>query len=190
MTITDARPTMVADSNACTMQVPIAEALRIARVELAASEIDIDTIIAAAREYHTKVADFGMPESVSHFYRKSGLNADMSERTFATMSRTLCLFAAWQDHREGVGHLSLPDRFDLVAWHGFLIQTPQYAGFMDLLGRFVHHETLGTGQEAPSLLTIALFEQTFGFIDEQVWADGIADGIPYITYGWCSVCND
>lgn len=172
----------------CEKHVPFDPALRFGRDVLAERVEQGFNLIAfteSARSYADAVASYELPAPLAHFYRKSGLEGDLVERTYDTVRGTLALFAAWDDQRPG-GFLSLPDRLDLVGWHGFILQTREYAEFCQMMGRFAHHATTEGGQAASSLLTMALYEHVFGKIDAPVWEDAPGS----VVFGWCSCTND
>ena len=172
----------------CEKHVPILAALQFGRDVLAKqieNGFDLTAFTDSAKRYARAVAEHPLPEAVRHFYRKSGLTGDLAERTYQTVRNILALFAAWAEHKHD-SSLGLPDRLDLVGWHGFILQTREYADFCNKLGYFARHATTEGGQASSSLLTMALFDHVFGEINVSIWQDTPG----FVIFGWCSCDND
>ncbi len=174
---------LVCAEEMCEKHVPFDAALQFGRGVLAERieyGFDLNVFTESVRDYTAEVTGYQFPAPLAHFYRKSGLEGDLAERTFVTVKNILALFAAWNEQRTG-SFLSLPDRLDLVGWHGFILQTHEYAEFCRVMGHFVHHATTEGGQPTSSLLTMALYEYIFGNLDAPIWEDAPGS----VIFGWC-----
>lgn len=124
-------------------------------------------------------------EPVEHYYGKVGYDPAGTTELWTFVRQFLALSAAW----EQLGHtgiLSMPEKADNDGWHGFLIQTRDYARFGQQMGHFVHHATTAGGQGDAVARTLALLTRIFGPYDNPAWAD--CPGC--IIYGWCSSGTD
>lgn len=165
-------------------QLPIADAIRLGDAELALEARDTDAVVELAREKYTLVQGF-QSDAVAHFYRKLGYTETEATELFDFVLKFLALSAAAHElNRDEM--LSMPERADNDGWHGFIIQTRDYAAACDQLGTFIHHATTARGQGEAVTRTLALMTRAFGPVTEPVWAD--CPGC--IIYGWCSSGTD
>lgn len=157
---------------------PIASVIRLGELDL--EQLDDTALLEQARRNYANVEGF-RSDAATHYYLKVGYTPQAADELFQLVLRFMALSAAWHQ----IGHpgiLSLPERADLDGWHGFLIQTRDYATACGLIGTFVHHATTERAQGDGVARTLALLDRAFGPIGAPSWAD--CPGC--VIYGWCS----
>src|SRR5205807_1375993 len=121
--------------------------------------VDLSELAGRAHVYYARIAGF-QSEAVAHFYGKLGYDTEGTRELFDLVKYFLALSAAWRALGYP-GHLSLPERVDNDGWHGFIIQTRDYARVGELLDGFMHHTTTPGMQDDAVTITMTALTEVF-----------------------------
>jgi hypothetical protein len=126
--------------------------------------IDVGELSHRARSHYERIEDFHSAGALD-YYVAQGYGEQQAGELFDLVKKYLATSAAWAS-MEIPYHLQLPIRLESHGWHGFILQTRDYAGFARRLSTVIHHETRPQhgGVDAKPVISYV-----FGPSDPQWW---------------------